>query len=226
MRSRFSSCLALNLLIFLVPGCVYRQPYSLPSPRLGATYDAPQSLISGESSAWNFLWFKPIGNAADAQALKDAEQKQNVNADAIAQAQIEKTVYCFPLCSWPVVEYTQTKFRGALMANSLIKPYRPIPKVKNPKRLRPGELPSASVLEKSLESLFHQNPHEAFNFYSNLDMDTRGKIKDLIMIQDGSRDENRDFFLIPADATPKRKEFLHWFISRFTPYIPENLSRE
>ncbi len=223
MRARVTPYLylTLNLFFFSTSGCVYRQPYSLPSPQLGATYDSPESFISGEASSWNFLWFKPIGDAAAAQALKNAERKQNVNADAIAQAQVEKTVYCFPICSWPVIEYTRTKFRGTLLANSLIKPYHPLPKIENPKKLRPGELPSPNVLEKSLESLFHQNPHEAFNFYSNLNTETRGQIRDLIVTEYGTLDENRDFFLIPTETKPKHKKFLHWFISRFTPYIPE-----
>ncbi len=220
MRFPLSQYILLNFSLLLVGGCVYHQPYSLPSPRLGASYDAPESLISGESSAWDFLWFKPIGNATASAALKNAEEKHNVNAESIAQAQIEKTVYCFPLCSWPVIEFTQTKFRGALLANSLIKPYHPIPKIKNPKRLRPGELPSPRVLKKTLEGLFSQDPHEAFNFYSNLDTDSRGEIRDLIVTEDGTLDKNRDFFIIPASENPKRKKFIIWFISRFTPYIP------
>ncbi len=226
MRTRFYFCLALNLILLSASGCVYRQPYSLPSPQLGKTYDSPESLISGEASSWNFLWFKPIGDAAAAQALKNAEQKQNVNADAISQAQVEKTVYCFPICSWPVIEYTKTKFRGALLANSLIKPYHSNPKIRNPKKLRPGELPSARTLKRTLVSLFAQDPHEAFNFYSSLDTNTRGQIRDLIVTENGTLDKNRNFFLIPADTKPKYKKFLHWFISRFTPYIPEYLSRE
>lgn len=200
--------------------CMYRAPYSLPSPKLGPSYDSPVSIVSGDSSEWDFLWFKPIGNASAQTALKNAERRQNVNADGIVNAQVERTLYCFPLCIWPLAQFVKTTFTGTLLKNSLIAPYQPIPITPKPQLLHVGEMPSPESLESSLESLYRQNPDEAEKFYESLGLEERGNVRDMILLEKGKLDKEKNFFFIPQDASPRLKSFLDWFIIRFTPYIP------
>lgn len=178
-------------------------------------------MISGNSEEWNIFWFKPIGNASAQEALKKAEQKQNVNADGIVNAQVERTLYCFPLCLWPAVQVVKTTFTGTLLKNSLIHPYHPIEKIPDPKLLSPGELPRPETLEKSLEDMFQSDPKEAERFYQSLDTNDRGDVRDLILTEKGTIHKRQDLFFIPENSTPSVKKFLIWFVSRFTPYIPE-----
>ncbi len=201
--------------------CIYHIPYSLPSPKLGASFDSPESIISGTSSEWDFLWFKPVGDASAQAALKTAQKKQNVNADGIVNAQVEKTLYCFPLCLWPAAQFVTTRVTGTLLQNSLIKPYAKVPTILNPKILRPGQLPEPAELELSLESLFKNNPDEAKRFYKTLNSNDQADVRDIILNEKGKLDMQENFFFIPANTPPESKKFLDWFINRFTTYIPK-----
>jgi hypothetical protein len=211
----------MSVALISLSACIYHSPYSLPGPKLGPSFDSPESVISGDSSEWDFLWFKPVGDASANAALKKAEKKQNVNADGIVNAQVERTLYCFPLCLWPAAQFVQTRVTGTLLQNSLITPYASIKAIPNPQLLKPGQLPRPEVLESSLENIFQGSHGEAKRFYKSLNSKDQGEVRDLILTEQGRLDMHEGFFFIPADCAPNRKKFLEWFIARFTTYIPK-----